>query len=279
MQNDDYLKYLSDEDREAIYKIRKEREEQEAKHRKEIQSEMGLFGEVRKAYRITRKEEKANRFLVRHDRLSEASYDYYGKDHLHVHIFGESLYQLDKFKIRKDDTATRYVVRNRGLALVLAGAIAVTGAYAIYKHNQEISMNPTAIEQSENSICLTRYYTVTRNDTLSDISANTGISVDRIQRENNIDNANMINMNHRLVLNYYISPENIEYYTQTASVEGLTLYQVADQYHTNVDTLVKLNSEAIEVSEDGTYHILSNTLTVPNFITPSELASLKSNQK
>ena len=278
MEND-YLKYLSEEDREAIIKIRKEREEKEAKRHKELKSEMGLFGEVRKAYRVTKKEEKANRFLVRHDRLSEASYDYYGVDRPHVHIFGESLYQLDKFKIRKDDTATRYVVRNRGLALVLASAIVVTGAYAIYKHNQEISMDPTAIEQSDNSICLTRYYTVTRNDTLSEISANTGISVDRIQRENNIDNANMINMNHRLVLNYYISPENIEYYTQEANVEGLTIYQVADEYHTDVDTLVKLNSEAIEVGEDGTYHILSNTLAVPNFITPSELASLKSDQK
>ena len=48
---------------------------------------------------------------------------------------------------------------------------------------------------------------------------------------------------------------------------------------TDIDTLLRLNPEAIEVNnkdpENTTYYVLSDSLTVPDFISKSEYKSLK----
>ena len=89
-----------------------------------------------------------------------------------VHVLGEALYQLDKLRIRKNDNIEKYTIRNRVLAvaivisLILASANEIDKKRALAKEEQA-----TIEEQLDNSINLTRYYTVQIGDTLSEISS------------------------------------------------------------------------------------------------------------
>lgn len=287
MENDDYLKYLSDEDKEAIYKIRQEREQREKERQQEIEKALEnkyFTGRVKNAWIDVRKDEKKNSFEKRHKDLSKAAHDYYGDNALPlkygmVHVFGETLYRLDKLRIRKHDNIEKYTIRNRGLALLLAASMVLVGAHSCNNKKSENITPTSSIEEVDDSIVLTRYYTVQFNDTLSGISDETGININRIKRDNDITNANMIYINQTLELNYSIDPENLEYYTQSIEVAGLNIYSIAGLYNTNVDTLLNINKDAIEVSEDGTYQIISDNILVPNFITARELTELTNNNQ
>ena len=54
----------------------------------------------------------------------------------------------------------------------------------------------------------------------------------------------------------------------------MTLSTFASMNNTDIDTLLRLNPEAIEVNnkdpENTTYYVLSDSLTVPDFISKSE---------
>lgn len=275
------------EEIEELKKIKEERERKEQMRMKEYYDELTFTQKTRKNWYEVRREEKNNDFTTRHERLKNAAVKYYGKDSSNLigkititHIFGETLYQLNKFKIKRNDNVSKYIMRNRGLAIVLTGAIAVAALSSVDINPEGEYVEPTtSIATEDGKICLTRYYRVLRNDTLSDISVTTGVGVSTIQNDNGIDNPNMIHMNQLLTLNYYITPEDIDYYIQPANIEGKTIQQVADTYHTDIETLVRLNEEAIEINEDNTYRILSDTLLVPNFITTSELREAQANSK
>ena len=198
-----------------------------------------------------------------------------------VHVLGEALYQLDKLRIRKNDNIEKYTIRNRVLAvaivisLILASANEIDKKRALAKEEQA-----TIEEQLDNSINLTRYYTVQIGDTLSEISSETGININRIKNDNHITNPNMIYMNQKLQLNYSIDPENLEYYTKSVDVDGQSIYSIANVYQTDVNTLININGDASDVKEDGTYQIISDKILVPEFITQQELNNaLENNQK
>ena len=57
------------------------------------------------------------------------------------------------------------------------------------------------------------------------------------------------------------------------------LSKIAAEYETDFDTLYRLNEEAIEKVTDNTYVVLSDTIEVPNFITTTELNSMKEKTK
>ncbi|MBQ9019261.1 MAG: LysM peptidoglycan-binding domain-containing protein [Bacilli bacterium] len=291
MTNNDYLRNLPDEEIEAIYKIRIEREKKEKENQEKIKKELEnkhFKGRVKNALIEVKKEEKENCFSKRHEKLEKAAIDYYKEDEMFlslkigkVHVLGEALYQLDKLRIRKNDNIEKYTIRNRVLAvaivisLILASANEIDKKRALAKEEQA-----TIEEQLDNSINLTRYYTVQIGDTLSEISSETGININRIKNDNHITNPNMIYMNQKLQLNYSIDPENLEYYTKSVDVDGQSIYSIANVYQTDVNTLININGDAIDVKEDGTYQIISDKILVPEFITQQELNNaLENNQK
>ena len=59
----------------------------------------------------------------------------------------------------------------------------------------------------------------------------------------------------------------------------MSLSTFASTNETDINTLLRLNPEAIEVKTENsngvTYYVTSDTLTVPNFISKSEYKSLK----
>lgn len=171
--------------------------------------------------------------------------------------------------------ATRIALKLATLGI--AGTIAVAGMVIITgRKNTRIDpyTNRQTIAYDDSRITLTRKYTIRFNDTIDGLAASTGIPKEDIIYDNHIDNPNLIQMDHHLVLNYSIDPEDIKYYTQSVKVEGRSLSQIAGEYDTTVNTLMTLNESAIE---DGM--IISDTILVPNFITQKELKEAKGQTK
>ena len=190
----------------------------------------------------------------------------------------------EKQKEVADKLARYKVVRQiqEGVAIGLTTAVILAGIVSIRIKNENDSKKSdsyTISEVNTDTVTLTKYYTVEFGDTLSAISSNTGIPQSKIEEDNSIDNGNMIYLNQVLKLNYCISPEDLDYYTQSVNVNGRNIFEIAAAYDTNIQTIEELNGEAIVNNGDGTYTILSTSVLVPNFITQAEYKELKANQK
>lgn len=184
----------------------------------------------------------------------------------------EELYDyLNKLKVKR--------IAQNGVAIGLAIVLIGGGILAIrHKGKQDTPVDPYSITEVDNTVTLTRYYTVEFGDTLSGISNETGIPMSRIQNDNDISNPNMINMNQRLVLNYQIEEEDLDKYTQVVFVNGQNISDIANIYNTNISTLTTLNPNSI-ITTNGAMSIVSDTLVVPNFNAINEYSSESQNQR
>lgn len=184
----------------------------------------------------------------------------------------EELYDyLNKLKVKR--------IAQNGVAIGLAIVLIGGGILAIrHKGKQDTPVDPYSITEVDNTVTLTRYYTVEFGDTLSGISAETGIPMSRIQNDNDISNPNMIDMNQRLVLNYQVEEEDIDKYTQVIFVNGQNISDIANIYNTNISTLTTLNPNSI-ITTNGAITITSDTLVVPNFSATNEYSEGNQNQR
>lgn len=131
----------------------------------------------------------------------------------------------------------------------------------------------------QTKILLTRKYVIKPGDYLSKIAVDAGISIDKLQTINNIKSADIINVGDTIIIPYNIESENKEFYTKKVVLYDRDLSKIATEYETDFDTLYRLNEEAIEKVTDNTYAVLSDTIEVPNFITTTELNSMKEKTK
>lgn len=172
--------------------------------------------------------------------------------------------KLESYKIKR--------IKQTGLAIGLAGAIAVTGiGFSIGRSHMGIKPTTTVITENDETVTLARNYTVQFGDTLTAISRQTGIPISQIQQDNDIPNPNDIKMNEKLLLNYSVNIDDLDYYTQTINMDGKSLAALAAEYNTTVNTIIEINGGKIDE--------LSNTILVPNFITPQELQESKSERQ
>lgn len=100
-----------------------------------------------------------------------------------------------------------------------------------------------------------------------------------MQTINNIKSADIINVGDTIIIPYNIESENKEFYTKKVVLYDRDLSKIATEYETDFDTLYRLNEETIEKVTDNTYVVLSDTIEVPNFITTTELNSMKEKTK
>lgn len=199
---------------------------------------------------------------------------------------------INKEKLREAEREVARLARNHenhlklvkkakeGLAVGLTFAIIGTTGIIIKeteKARESVPATPSRIAyvQVDQDFIMTRYYTVQFNDTLIGISKRTGIDVDTIAYDNDVNNPNMIDIGKNLRLNYHVKPEDLEYYTEEIEVSGRTVPQIAGDYYTTIDTICRLNPESIINHADGTYTIISDTIKAPKFITPAELTMAK----
>lgn len=171
------------------------------------------------------------------------------------------------------------------IAVGLAAAVVGSAVFGIlnlaskkYKDKSQKDLNNMIYEVDDN-ITLTEKYTIVYGDTLTSISRRTGIPIKDIQIDNDISNPNMINIGQRLELNHVVSKEDIRYYIESVPVEDRYISQIAGEYNTTIKTLCDINRDSIIDNRNGTYTIISDTILVPNFITPKELEEAKGRGK
>lgn len=221
-----------------------------------------------------------------------------------IYISKEFLYQLSKLKKKDDDTPKKYVIRNRynftafALAIILANGMignrnTISAQESTYETSTQSTKSDTEQEKTDNEtknmnkrknevqtkILLTRKYVIKPGDYLSKIAEDAGISIYELQTINNIKSADLIKIGDTLIVPYNIESENKEFYTKKIVLFDRDLSKIAAEYETDFDTLYRLNEEAIEKVTDNTYVVLSDTIEVPNFITTTELNSMKEKTK
>ena len=184
-----------------------------------------------------------------------------------------------------------HLVKNIQIGAVVGLSAAILGAglhFVIGKSTGKETTdnsNSISINTEDEKINLERIYRVEFGDSLSYLSSISGIPIDTIRQDNDMDlKDTMIKDGQRLYLNYSVKPENLKYYTETIDVNGKTVSEIASEYNTSVSTLCNLNKDSIVVTynKDYTevkYTITNNNLVVPNFISPQELEEVKGSQK
>ena len=202
------------------------------------------------------------------------------------------IHQLRKLSYFNEDSVPKYVFRNRNLA---AAALAVALMASMPGGGEDIQAFPTpdvTIEQTQEQtdqttvdetmgivyeepvIQMTQFYEVVQGDSLSEISTRTGVKVYEIQDANNRYGTDKIYTGETLILNYNIDREDLHYYTITIPAKGLTCAELAKQYRTDEETIIRLNKEAVAYINTG-YTVLTDTAVVPNFITQQQLEMMK----
>ncbi len=205
-----------------------------------------------------------------------------------IHVASEFLTQLKKLDPRKEKSVTKYVIRNRkNLAGIVAAAVAFavcvtpttakkeaspsTSSGSSYAYEQTTNLN----EEANNEYTVFRKYKVEYGDTVSQLAADAGCSINEIRRQNNIANASSIYEGQQLIIPYHIDKEDLEYATYSDGVAlGESLSEFAKRHSTTIDSIISLNEESID---DGV--VLSESLLVPNFKSRGEIKIQKANNK
>ncbi len=261
---------------------------------------------LKEAYQDIKKEETQNSFSKRHKKISRKlekefvdNRETFGQEIIFrfgsgvVHVFSEVTYQLDKLKLVREDGIAKSIIRNRILLITIFCAIIIGNAQKDF--NKNIAERVDTIEgennyQGESStitieddnysypsyITLQRNYLVSAGETLSELAYNSGTSANSIKRLNNLT-TDLLYYHDEIEVPYIIDSEDLQYYTMTVQTNGKSIYDLATEYETDVETIYKLNEEAIN-KVSNSYIILSDNILVPNFISKEELKAKKEYQ-
>ena len=254
----------------------------------------GFREKVKQAYKEVKKEERKYPFSDRHSNINRNYHNKYADrdtakeevlfraGQIPVHILMELMYQLSKLEYISKDKPLKFFIRNRVLAASLAALIIVFSISLNNSNSIQTGDNVVAGEEKfytdnidENQIILTKVHKVTYGDTLSKLSKESNTTIKAIKRENALSSDNLY-IGDTIKVPYYVNEEDIKYYVNSIDVDNRSLYDIAKMYNTDIETLVRLNEEAIQ-EIDNTYIIMSNTLLVPDFIGQDVLVGLKHN--
>ncbi len=224
-----------------------------------------------------------------------------------LHICVSTLRELSKLGYIAKDSFPKFVIRNRRFAaMALTGIIlfssfgtdgketvipetpttTITDTVQTPTQNQDdiivgdnsfVTDNLTGVYQEEEQatqFVAKRYHRVVSGDTLSGLAEQAGCSVETIQRENGLTST-LIRIGDTLVIPYEFSSEDYEYATNVINVPtGVTIREIAQEYDTDAATIIRLNEDSV-VQNGGSYFIITDTVNVPNFATPSEIRQAK----
>lgn len=264
---------------------------------------------IKDSYKEVREEEMRLSFQKRRELVKEI----YDEEHnIHraglgyklglgtLQVYSELYHQVSKLKKSNGDSATKYVLRNRQfLASVMAAGMILSGglfltneapkAEEVFEYVppkvevvapvEEVKevVPPKKVTITGSQIVLNRDYLIQKGDNLTTLAFNANSSKEDLKARNHLKNYT-IYAGHHLTIPYTISKDNIEYYTDVVRVYNNTIERIAELYETDVDTLVRLNPEAIEFV-DGQYLIISDSIVVPNFITKADLSEIKRKER
>lgn len=259
---------------------------------------------VKTGWEEVREDEKTEPFKERHknvsdhlahSKLANANSIVYNISAGAIHVCCETWYQLYKLRYITEDNLPKFIIRNRVTigSLLLAGALILTPKLP---SSPDVNPDPTPAlpevtdtlkpgnDIEDDTIVLNRIHVVEYGETVSEYSKESNSTIEYIAKVNdlevNYDDSVNIQAGQKITIPYVIDKEDLSYYTSSKNLpDGMTLSTFASMNNTDIDTLLRLNPEAIEVNnkdpENTTYYVLSDSLTVPDFISKSEYKSLK----
>ncbi len=264
---------------------------------------------VKTGWKEVRDDEKTEPFKERHKNVSEhlthtkladANLLVYNISAGAIHVCCETWYQLYKLRYITEDNLPKFIIRNRVTigSLLLAWALILTPKNAssqditpettpaVPEITDTIQTNDDTKEQEleEETITLNKVFLVEYGDTVYDYSLDSNSTIEYIAKVNdlevNYDNSVNIQAGQKITVPYVINKEDLSYYTSSKNYpDDIPLTTFASINNTDIETLLRLNPEAIEVdnkdSENTTYFVTSESLTVPDFISKSEYKSIK----
>lgn len=259
---------------------------------------------IRTGWKEVREDEKTEPFKERHKNVS----DYIAHSKLAyanpvifnigsgvIHVCCETWYQLCKFRYITEDNLPKFIIRNRVTigSLLLAGTLILVPKHALSPDTtpDQTPSAPGATDTlkpgndlEDDTIVLNRIHVVESGDTVSEYSRESNSTIKYIAKVNglevNYDDSVNIQAGQKIIIPYVVDKEDLSYYTSSKILpDGMSLSTFASTNETDINTLLRLNPEAIEVKTENsngvTYYVTSDTLTVPNFISKSEYKSLK----
>ncbi len=259
---------------------------------------------IRTGWKEVREEEKTEPFKERHKNVSEhiahsklayANPVIFNIGSGIVHVCCETWYQLCKFRYITEDNLPKFIIRNRVTigSLLLAGTLILVPKHALSPDTtpDQTPSAPGATDTlkpgddlDDDTIVLNRIHVVESGDTVSEYSRESNSTIKYIAKVNdlevNYDDSVNIQAGKKIIIPYVVDKEDLSYYTSSKILpDGMPLSTFASENETDINTLLRLNPEAIEVKTENsngvTYYVTSDTLTVPNFISKSEYKSLK----
>lgn len=259
---------------------------------------------IRTGWKEVREDEKTEPFKERHknvsDHIAHSKLAYANPVLFNigsgvVHVCCETWYQLCKFRYITEDNLPKFIIRNRVTigSLLLAGTLILVPKHALSPDTtpDQTPAAPGATDTlkpgndlEDDTIVLNRIHVVESGDTVSEYSRESNSTIKYIAKVNdlevNYDDSVNIQAGQKIIIPYVVDKEDLSYYTSSKILpDGMSLSTFASTNETDINTLLRLNPEAIEVKTENsngvTYYVTSDTLTVPNFISKSEYKSLK----
>lgn len=259
---------------------------------------------IRTGWKEVREDEKTEPFKERHknvsDHIAHSKLAYANPVLFNigsgiVHVCCETWYQLCKFRYITEDNLPKFIIRNRVTigSLLLAGTLILVPKHALSPDTtpDKTPAAPGATDTlkpgndlEDDTIVLNRIHVVESGDTVSEYSRESNSTIKYIAKVNdlevNYDDSVNIQAGQKIIIPYVVDKEDLSYYTSSKILpDGMSLSTFASTNETDINTLLRLNPEAIEVKTENsngvTYYVTSDTLTVPNFISKSEYKSLK----
>ena len=219
-----------------------------------------------------------------------------------LHICVSTLRELSKLGYIAKDSFPKFVIRNRRVAAMGAAAVILFSSFGATNDPEVIIPETPSITISDSTLTndqedqfvvednqttdplegvfqeeeqvteyvAKRYHKVVAGDTLSGLAEQAGCSIETIQRENYITGS-LIKIGETLVIPYEFTSEDYEYATTEVQVPtGKTLREIAQEYNTDVATIIRLNEDNV-IQSQGNYYVITDTVRVPNFATPSQI--------
>lgn len=195
-----------------------------------------------------------------------------------VHIGHEILYRINTIK---NYAEPKFILNKKVIVATTVGAVLIATNFLNIKdkvaESDTVKSSITYAQDEYQSLFVTlnRNYTVRAGDTLTGISENSGTSINTLKRLNGIkQDSSIIQLHQQLKVPYRIATDDLEYYTTTTTTSGKTLSEIASEYETDIETLVKLNEGAISLVGD-TYLAYTDEIIVPKYILKEELEVIK----
>ena len=250
---------------------------------------------IRTGWKEVREDEKTEPFKERHknvsDHIAHSKLAYANPVIFNIgsgviHVCCETWYQLCKFRYITEDNLPKFIIRNRVTigSLLLAGTLILVPKHALSPDTtpDQTPSAPGATDTlkpgndlEDDTIVLNRIHVVESGDTVSEYSRESNSTIKYIAKVNdlevNYDDSVNIQAGQKIIIPYVVDKEDLSYYTSSKILpDGMSLSTFASTNETDINTLLRLNPEAIEVKTENsngvTYYVTSDTLTVPNFI-------------